>query len=111
MANKYCSKPSQWPVSHQHVGAECAALQAQTYLLNKSAVHLRDGSLANLKHIAVDELNTTSTADFFTSFPMMHALQILADSVPSDLRKEIELFAEKAFKPANPTLPVPCNQV
>ena len=101
LSSKFCVDVDAWPVSHQHVNAECAALAAELFRLNHSAVH-HEQALANLWWLA-NETASTRVADFFTPFPTLHALRTLnaaGRSVPPPLEAGLRRFAEAAFRPA-----------
>ena len=105
LAPRYCTSPKvHWDVGHQHVLAECAALQAQLWLLGGSTDDaLAEGAAGSLAALAA-QANATREADFFTSHPMMLAYTVLRPAGKLSARQAaaVRAFVAKAFRTQTP---------
>jgi hypothetical protein len=102
LAPKYCT--DHWDVGHQHVLAECAALQAQLWTLGGATNNtLADGAVGNLMALAA-QANATREVDFFTSHPMMLAYTLLqpAGKLSTEQDAAVRTFVSKTFRTQTP---------
>ena len=104
---KYCNTSSpkvHWDVGHQDVLAFCSALHAMLWQLGGQT----DDALASRSKEALTALvaqaNATRSVDFFTSYPMARAFQLLRDGtkLSSAEAAAAQAMVEKTFKPALP---------
>ena len=105
LAPRYCTSPKvHWDIGHQHVLAECAALQAQLWVLGGSTDDaLAEGAVDSLATLAA-QANVTREADFFTSHPMMLAYTMLQPAGRLSVQQvaAVRAFVAKAFRTQTP---------
>lgn len=99
-----------WDITHQHVTAECAALQMRLFRATNDSSFKTDAR-SNLMNLTA-QFNQTRQVDFFTPYPMLYAFNALLQGAHDPaLYESVMAFTYKTFQPVPvKTGAVPCNQ-